>query len=196
MQKPFNKNSDKGFSNPPNQSPGILDDHAVRKVLKVNEIYIDGYNSISGTPKEISFSMEYNTTSGDMDLAISSTIKPTGLNVNGPVICICSSIFDYNLGGEHHLKIEDDGTKGIITQWLDNAEWSYGPITIIATTVTFSGDATTTVVSPYFKISTAPTANGAGVGSIKVRGGVAATNAGWLPIKKSDGTTVYIPYWA
>ncbi len=42
--KPFNKASSKGFSTPENQSPGILDDHAVRKNIATQESNIKDIN--------------------------------------------------------------------------------------------------------------------------------------------------------
>jgi len=49
----------------------------------------------------------------------------------------------------------------------------------------------------YFKTSTAPTANSTGTVTIVAKDASLLTaNAGWLPVKKSDGTIVYLPYWA
>lgn len=64
----------------------------------------------------------------------------------------------------------------------------------------FSGDGafTTTgvVTASFFQTSTAPTANSTGTVTIVAKdANLLTANAGWLPIKKSDGTTVYVPYW-
>jgi hypothetical protein len=52
------------------------------------------------------------------------------------------------------------------------------------------------VTGTYFQTSTAPTANSTGTVAIVAKDtNLLTANAGWMPIKKSDGTTVYIPYW-
>jgi len=52
------------------------------------------------------------------------------------------------------------------------------------------------VSAPLFKTTTAPTANSSGTVSIVAKdAGALTANAGWLPMKRSDGTTVYLPYW-
>jgi hypothetical protein len=79
--------------------------------------------------------------------------------------------------------------------------YSYGRM-LIDNTGTFTDDGTSylqvagVASAPYFKITTAPTANSTGADTILDRTATPTTNAGWLPIKKSDGTTVYIPYWS
>jgi hypothetical protein len=58
--------------------------------------------------------------------------------------------------------------------------------------ITSSGVATAT----FHQTSTAPTANSTGTVVIVAKDAAALTaNAGWLPLKRSDGTTVYVPYW-
>jgi hypothetical protein len=52
------------------------------------------------------------------------------------------------------------------------------------------------LIAPFFQTSTAPTANSTGTVAIVAKDASLLTNnAGWLPMKKSDGVTVYIPYW-
>lgn len=52
------------------------------------------------------------------------------------------------------------------------------------------------VTGTYFQTSTAITANSSGTVTIVAKdANLLTANAGWMPIKKSDGTTVYIPYW-
>lgn len=53
------------------------------------------------------------------------------------------------------------------------------------------------VTGTFFQTSTAITANSTGTVVIAAKdANLLTTNAGWMPIKKSDGTTVYMPYWA
>lgn len=48
----------------------------------------------------------------------------------------------------------------------------------------------------YHQTSTAPTANSSGTVVIAAKdANLLTANAGWLPMKRSDGTTVYLPYW-
>lgn len=61
-----------------------------------------------------------------------------------------------------------------------------------ASTLTTTG----VMIASLFQTSTAPTANSSG--TVAIVGKTASTgvnNAGWLPMKRSDGTTVYMPYW-
>jgi hypothetical protein len=53
------------------------------------------------------------------------------------------------------------------------------------------------VTGTYFQTSTAITANSTGTVVIVAKdANLLTANAGWMPFKKSDGTTVYVPYWA
>lgn len=55
---------------------------------------------------------------------------------------------------------------------------------------------TGTVTAAYFKTSTAPTANSTGTVNIVAKdANLLTNNDSWLPFKKSDGTTVYVPCW-
>jgi hypothetical protein len=65
------------------------------------------------------------------------------------------------------------------------------------TTVVMTIDTTNSkVIAPYFQTSTAITANSTGTVVIVAKDtGTLTANAGWLPMKKSDGATIYIPYW-
>ena len=68
----------------------------------------------------------------------------------------------------------------------------------IDSSLAISGDAQLygSVSSPYYKITTTPTMNSTGTISIIAKDASLLTpNAGWMPIKSSDGTTVYFPYW-
>lgn len=52
------------------------------------------------------------------------------------------------------------------------------------------------VEGTYFKTTTVPTVNSSGTVAIVAKDAETLTNnAGWLPMKRSDGTVVYIPYW-
>lgn len=54
----------------------------------------------------------------------------------------------------------------------------------------------TNLVATTVKITTPPTANSTGTVVIIAKdSGVLTNNAGWLTMIRSDGTTVYIPYW-
>jgi hypothetical protein len=64
---------------------------------------------------------------------------------------------------------------------------------LASTTIT----ATTDSIAAYHQTSTAITANSTGTVAIVAKdANLLTANAGWMPIKKSDGTIVYIPYWA
>jgi hypothetical protein len=52
------------------------------------------------------------------------------------------------------------------------------------------------VTATTFKISTVPTANSTGTVTIVAKDvSLLTANTGWLPLKRSDGTIVYVPYW-
>jgi hypothetical protein len=52
------------------------------------------------------------------------------------------------------------------------------------------------ITATYFQTSTAITANSTGTVAIVAKdANLLTNNAGWLPLKKSDGTVVYVPYW-
>jgi hypothetical protein len=66
----------------------------------------------------------------------------------------------------------------------------------VALDVTGQITANNVVTGTYFQTSTAATANSTGTVAIVAKdANLLTANAGWMPIKKSDGTTVYIPYW-
>lgn len=52
------------------------------------------------------------------------------------------------------------------------------------------------IFAGHIQVMTAPTVASTGAGTVKMGSGNPGTSTGWLPIKKSDGATVYIPYWA
>lgn len=53
-----------------------------------------------------------------------------------------------------------------------------------------------TFEATFFQTVTAPTPNSSGTVIIRAKDTASDTlNAGWLPLKRSDGTTVYVPYW-
>jgi hypothetical protein len=74
-----------------------------------------------------------------------------------------------------------------------------------ATTVAYipytgaTGDAdlgNNSIIATFFQISTAPTANSTGTVAIAAKdANLLTANVGWLPLKRSDGTIVYVPYW-
>jgi hypothetical protein len=76
-----------------------------------------------------------------------------------------------------------------LAETASHASSTYAPIA----NPTFTGVA----VSPYFQTSTVPTDNVAGgtVVIVAKDANLLTANAGWLPLKRSDGTTVYVPYW-
>lgn len=79
------------------------------------------------------------------------------------------------------------------TTFGGKADYSFG-----ANAFTGTGAFTTTDLSTasLFQISTAPTDNSTGTVAIVAKDtNLLTANAGWLPFKRSDGTTVFVPYW-
>lgn len=66
----------------------------------------------------------------------------------------------------------------------------------VALDVTGQITADNIVTGTYFQTSTAITTNSSGTVAIVAKDtNLLTANAGWMPIKKSDGTVVYVPYW-
>jgi hypothetical protein len=110
------------------------------------------------------------------------TVKIINVPVAGTIVC--KATLPYEKTGGVDLSTYDDGTIYFEPQLVDNQ---------LNGDMLISGIVTAT----FFKTSTGVTANSTGTVSIVAKDAeVSTANAGWMPIKKSDGVTVYIPYWA
>lgn len=101
-----------------------------------------------------------------------------------------------------------DGSSGVTTIYLGSSTptglSSSGNVIVGGTSdngvdklqVTGTSNVTSTSKAQLFQTTNAPTANSTGTVAIVAKDASSATNnAGWLPMKRSDGTTIYLPYW-
>jgi hypothetical protein len=115
---------------------------------------------------------------------VTVVVAPLTLGVSGISLPAATNAVDGYLTAADHTTFASFAAK---------ADYAFG-----ANVFSGTGAFTTTglVTAANFQISTAPTANSTGTVAIVAKDvNLLTANAGWLPLKRSDGTTVYVPYW-